>query len=63
MKFWVIESGAGETIGCELTKRAAEQTAKKWLGADGEFTVNAVDVQVTAESIRRLLGNIGGFAE
>lgn len=62
-KFYVIETDSSGTIGCELTKKAAVERATEQGYARDEFKVEAVEVEVTAESIRRLLGNLGGYAK
>jgi hypothetical protein len=59
MRFYVIED-SGETIGCELTLAAAHDRAAS--RASGEYEITALEVPVTAESIRRLLGGLGGYA-
>lgn len=62
MKFWVLYNENIEVIGCELTKREAVEKAGARGLEQGEFSVGWVDVDVSAESIRRLLGNLGGYA-
>jgi hypothetical protein len=63
MKFWIIRSADDEmTLGCELTKKQALLTASEMGYERQHVTVEAVDVDVTAESIRRLLGDLGGYA-
>lgn len=59
MKFYVITTLDGEIAGCELTLRAAKEEAAFY---GSEFTVDAIEVAVNAESIRRLLGEVGGYA-
>ena len=64
MKFWTIETKATEeVIGCEMTKKAAVEAAAK-MGFDrSEIILSTHEVAVTAENIRRLLGNIGGYCD
>lgn len=62
MKFYIIETKEGETIGCELKKRDAVEFAQARGYAREEVEVYAVDCDVSAETIRRLLGNLGGYA-
>jgi 4-hydroxyphenylpyruvate dioxygenase-like putative hemolysin len=62
-KFYVIETDSSGAIGCELTKKAAVERATEQGYSSDEFTVEVVEVEVTAESIRRLLGNLGGYAK
>jgi hypothetical protein len=62
MKFYVIETSQGETIGCELTKKAAIEFADYRGYSRDEVEIEAVDVSVNAETVRLLLGNLGGYA-
>lgn len=61
MKFYVITDSLGETRGCETTLKAARAEADQWLGEEG-YAIDAVEVDVSADSIRRLLGTLGGYA-
>lgn len=61
MKFWIIETEQGETIGCELTKKAAFEYAAAYGYDRNELDINSVDCDVSVETVRRLLGNLGGF--
>lgn len=63
MKFYVIESNTGETIGCELTKRAALLRAESAGYTKDEINIESVECDVSAETVRRLLGNLGGYAK
>ena len=60
MLFWIIESSNGTRVGCELTKRYAAASAQS-MGLN-DYSVYSINVPVCAESIRRLLGNLGGFS-
>jgi len=62
MKFFIIETEFGETIGCELTRRAAIEFAQARGYTPKEISLTVNDVPVTADSIRRLLGNLGGYS-
>ena len=59
MKFYEVEVD-GETVGCETSMRAAKALAKS-LG--DSWCITIIDAPVNAETIRRLLGNLGGYAE
>jgi hypothetical protein len=60
MKFYVITNlDGGETAGCELTLNAAKREAQSFLDY---FSIDCIDVAVTADNVRRMLGNIGGYA-
>ena len=63
MKFFIIEVDAtGETIGCELTRRKAIEYAQDRGYTSQEVNILVENVPVTAESVRRLLGQLGGYA-
>lgn len=59
MKFYVVSSDRGGVVGCTLTLAAA-----KVVGIDDGpgFTIERVECAVNAETVRRLLGNLGGYA-
>jgi hypothetical protein len=63
MKFWTIETNQGETIGCELTKKAAFKYAAARGYDISELEIECIECDVSSETVRRLLGNIGGFAK
>ena len=60
MRFYIISS-KGETVGCEMTLRSAKDLAKEWQLT--ETTITLVDVAISAENIRRLLGDLGGYSK
>lgn len=57
MKFYILEVN-GETVGCETSLKAAKLRI-----TDDDWCITVVDAPVTAETVRRLLGNQGGYAE
>lgn len=60
MKFYVInDDDTGEVVGCELSLKAAREEANKLTNS---FNISALEVAVTAETVRRLLGDLGGYA-
>lgn len=64
MKFYVIENTSdGSIVGCETNLSHAKGIAlhRKVIWGH-ECRINRVDVPVTTESIRLLLGNVGGYA-
>lgn len=65
MKFYVIENTErGETVGCELTRAAADKVAAERCADFGDtYRIECIEVEVTPESIRRMLGQIGGYAK
>lgn len=62
MKFYVVKSDMGEIIGCEFSRRDAKQYAEMVGWHPSEVEIEAVEVAVNAENVRRLLGNLGGYA-
>ena len=62
MKFYVIENEFGETVGCETTLHAAKNAAHERGLERDEYEITVVDCAVNAETVRRLLGNLGGYA-
>jgi hypothetical protein len=61
MKFYVVnDTDTGEVVGCELSLKTAREEAGKLTDA---FSISAVEVAVNAETVRRLLGNLGGYAQ
>ena len=59
MKFYILEVN-GETVGCETSLKAAKALAKS---LSDEWCITLLEVAVNAETVRRLLGNMGGYAE
>ena len=59
MRFYVCNDSDGETFDCVL--KLSE--AKQMVAAEGGGTIQVTDVSVTAENIRKLLGNLGGYAK
>jgi hypothetical protein len=60
MKFYVIIDEAGEVCGCETSLADAMTVARSLCF---KFSINMVDVAVTADNMRRLLGNQGGYSK
>lgn len=58
MTFYEVEVN-GATVGCELTLAAAKALARDH---DPDWCIIAQEVPVTADTVRRLLGNLGGYA-
>ncbi len=61
MKFYVTSTRMAEAAGCHLTLREAKAEAEKSLREEG-YRIDAIEVDVSAETIRRLLGDYGGYA-
>lgn len=61
MKFYVIANAEGSTVGCETSLRRAKQFVKA--EAREGYTITCITCKPDAETVRRLLGNLGGFAE
>ncbi len=63
MKFWIVEGPGGEMLGCETSKRKALEFGAS-LGVPREdLRAFWIEVDVTAENVRRLLGGHGGYAK
>ena len=58
MKFYIVQSLAGDVQGC-FTDRADAL----WHVSEMTTTVQMIDVPVNAETVRRLLGQEGGYAK
>lgn len=63
MRFYLIETDAQGTLGCEMTRKAARETAARLGLAESEVSITWIEVDVTADNVRRLLGQIGGYAK
>lgn len=61
MKFYVVKSTMGEVIGCELSRKEAKRYAETIGWQPHEIEVEALEVAVNADTVRRLLGNLGGY--
>lgn len=59
MKFYLVEAD-GEAAGCETSLRAAKALAKS---LSNDWCITVIDAPVNTETVRRLLGNLGGYAE
>lgn len=58
MKFYICSDIQGSDFDCVTTLSEAKQIVK----AAGGGSVMMVDTPITADTIRRLLGQLGGFA-
>jgi hypothetical protein len=63
MKFYVLTNDLGEVVGCERTMSAAFKLAESCGLTLDETRIDAFDVSVNAETVRRLLGDSGGYAK
>lgn len=63
MKFWIAEGPGGETLGCETSKRKALEFGASFGIPRDEMRAYWIEVDVTAENVRRLLGGHGGYAK
>lgn len=61
MRFWIAEKD-GEIIACQFTKKQVVADAKAYGLEREEISVSWVECEVNAETVRRLLGNYGGYA-
>ena len=60
MRFYVVHDGTGSVIGCELTLGSAHALGRST--GDATHSITKIDCPVNVETIRRLLGNVGGYA-
>jgi hypothetical protein len=60
MKFYIVQDDAGSTLGCELTLKAPRQLGHA--DAREGYSIVRVECPANAETVRRLLGNLGGYA-
>jgi hypothetical protein len=58
MKFYLVQSSAGDNEGCFTNRDDA-----MWHLSNHHQTVQMIDVPVNAETIRRLLGEEGGYVK
>ena len=65
MKFYICEDHQGNTFDCKTKLSEAKHEVLVRIGRceidHGRITV--VDMEVSAENVRRLLGNVGGYAK
>lgn len=61
MKFYVVSVDFGGVIGCETSKARAVKLVRE-SGAKS-YSITCVTCTPNTETVRRLLGNVGGFAE
>jgi len=64
MIFYVITTSQGETVGCETSLAVAIMRALDYKNVYGmSCDVEKMNVRVNAETVRRLLGNLGGYVD
>ena len=63
MKFYLLTNELGEVVGCERTLSKAFNLAESYGLSRDEIRIDVFDVSVNAETIRRLLGDGGGYAK
>lgn len=62
MKFYVFSALDGETFGCETSMKAAHTVGRERCGTDA-YTIDLITIDMPPrEALRRLLGNLGGYA-
>jgi len=62
MRFYVLEDSFGQAIGAEMTLAAAKREAAAYGMRPGAYSVTMYDMPVNSETVRRLIGQLGGFA-
>jgi hypothetical protein len=63
MKFYILSNEMGGVVGCERTLSAAFKLAESYGLTRYESRIDAIDVAVNAETVRRLLVDTGGYAK
>lgn len=58
MKFYIVRIPCEGPVGCELLLRDAHRLGQSY----GTYEIEMVEVDVNTEAVRRLLGEIGGYA-
>lgn len=61
MRFYIVHDAGGSTLGCETTLKKARELGRT--DESDTYSITRVDCPVNAETIRRLLGNLGGYAD
>lgn len=61
MRFYVCNDEDGQVFDCALTCSEAKRIVND--ACKGQGTVTRLEVAVTAENMRRLLGRMGGYAK
>jgi len=64
MKFFVVSDSVGAVVDCTLSIRAAHRAGRQY-EPTGVYTVDRITIGTSTptETIRRLLGNLGGYAD
>ena len=61
MKFYEVEVD-GQIVGCETTLKAAKALAISLRDNRLDWCITVLDVPVTVETVRRMIGRLGGYA-
>ena len=62
MRYYVIRTEDYQNLGCEFTRKEAFARAAAWGYKPSEVFLEPMDIDVTAENIRKMLGGEGGYA-
>jgi len=60
VKFYIAKDDREDALDVFFTLREAKEAVR---ASESQGSVEMVEVEVTAESVRRLLGNAGGYAK
>lgn len=66
MKFYILVDADGSPRGCETSLRKAKQAVLQHMKQEyGEYylRIEQVEVPVNADTVRRLLGDLNGYAK
>lgn len=61
MRFYIVESLEGISLGAYATLKQAVAEGRAIL--NDEFEIRGMDIDVTSENIRRLVGNMGAYTK
>ena len=63
-KYYVVETSCeGEVVGCECTLDDAHDLARSFNFGPHDYQILCLDVRLTRDNVRRLLGGLGGYAD
>lgn len=62
MNFYVVYDPEMASIGCEVSKKQAFARLREFGYKPGQGSVTRIRVNINKETVRRLLGDVGGYA-
>lgn len=61
-KFYVLMGPGAEVVGCERSAKLAHSLADGYGYSPSEYSIQLIECAVSVETVRRLLGEMGGYA-